>query len=115
MSRAPFRFAVAGCGNISQAHIESIRKMEDARLVAVWSRTPQRAQAVAEKYGVEWEERLESLVSRDDVDGVIVCTPSGYHMEPDLAAIEAGKHVVVEKPLEVTEERCLRIVEAAEA
>src|SRR5690606_15662282 len=115
MSSAPFRFAVAGCGNISQAHIESIRKMKDARLVAVWSRTPQRAQAVAERYGVEWEERLESLVSREDVDGVIVCTPSGYHMEPALAAIEAGKHVVVEKPLEVTEARCLRIVEAAEA
>ena len=49
---------------------------------------------------------MESLVARDDVDGVIVCTPSGYHLEPALAAIEAGKHVVVEKPLEVTEERC---------
>lgn len=115
MSGAPFRFALAGCGAISRAHIESIQKMEDARLVAVWSRTPQKAQAAAETWGVEWEERLESLVSRDDVDALIVCTPSGFHLEPALAAIEAGKHVVVEKPLEVTEERCRRIVQAAEA
>lgn len=113
MSDAPFRFAIAGCGAIARAHIESIKKMEEARLVAVWSRTPERAKSVAMAEGVEWEESLQGLVSRSDVDGVIVCTPSGYHLPPAMAAIEAGKHVIVEKPLEVTEERCQQIVDAA--
>jgi len=115
MADAPFRFAVAGCGAISRAHIESIKKMESARLVAVWSRTPEKAKAVALAHEVDWEESLEGLVSRDDVDGVIVCTPSGHHLEPALAAIDAGKHVVVEKPLEVTEERCQAIIDRAQA
>lgn len=114
MSGAPFRFAVAGAGAIARAHIESVKRMEDARLVAVWSRTPERAKSVAQTYGVDWEESLENLVSRCDVDGVIVCTPSGYHLPPAMAAIEAGKHVIVEKPLEVTEERCQAIVDAAQ-
>jgi len=115
MADAPFRFAIAGCGAISMAHIESIKKMDSARLVAVWSRTPERAQAVAMEHGVDWEPTLEALAGRDDVDAVIVCTPSGFHLEPALAAIEAGKHVVVEKPLEVTVQRCRTIVERARA
>ncbi|MBO2520982.1 MAG: oxidoreductase [Firmicutes bacterium] len=115
MADAPFRFAIAGCGAISMAHIESIKKMDSARLVAVWSRTPERAQAVAREHGVDWEPTLEALAGRDDVDAVIVCTPSGFHLEPALAAIEAGKHVVVEKPLEVTVQRCRTIVERARA
>lgn len=113
MSDAPFRFAIAGAGAIARAHIESVKKMEEAELVAVWSRTPERARQVAEAEGVDWEESLEGLVRRSDVDGVIVCTPSGYHLPPAMAAIEAGKHVIVEKPLEVTVERCRQIVDAA--
>lgn len=115
MANAPFGFAVAGCGAISKAHIESIKKMSSARLVAVWSRSADKAEAVAKAHGAAWETSLQALAGRDDVDAVIVCTPSGYHLEPALAAIEAGKHVVVEKPLEVTEERCQEILERARA
>ncbi len=108
------RFAVVGCGNISQAHIDSIKKIEGARLVAVWSRTAKRAQEVAAKEGCDAVESLDRLVERGDVDIVTVCTPSGFHLEPALKAIRAGKHVLVEKPLEVTEERCAQLIEAAD-
>src|SRR5262249_6105005 len=57
---------------------------------------------------------LPPLLARRDVDMVIVATPSGAHMESAVAAAEAGKHVVVEKPLEVTLERCDRILEACD-
>jgi len=108
------RFGVIGTGAISAAHIDSINKLENAKLTAVWSRTPEKARQVAEREGCYAASTIEELVARDDVDAVCICTPSGAHMEPALMAIEAGKHVIVEKPLEVTDERCNRIIEAAD-
>jgi predicted dehydrogenase len=55
------------------------------------------------------------MTDRPDVDVIVITTPSGTHLEPALAAIEAGKHVIVEKPLEITPERADRIIEAAES
>ena len=54
------------------------------------------------------------MLNRDDIDIVCVCTPSGAHMEPAVAAAEAGKHVIIEKPLEITLERCDDIIESCE-
>lgn len=108
-----FRFALAGCGAISRAHIESVRAIDGARLQAVWSRTYERAAAVAAQEGCVAVPTLEALCDRDDVDAVIVCTPSGYHLEPALTAISRGKHVLIEKPLEVSEKRCRAIIDAA--
>ncbi len=108
------RFGVIGTGAISAAHIDSINKLEDASLTAVWSRTPEKAKQVAEREGCVAVSSIEELVKRDDVDAVTICTPSGAHMEPALLAIEAGKHVIIEKPLEVTDERCQRIIDAAD-
>src|SRR5205807_7378333 len=57
---------------------------------------------------------LEPVLARNDIQVVIVTTPSGAHLEPAVAAAQAGKHVVVEKPLEISSERCDRIIEACE-
>src|SRR5207249_11068185 len=57
---------------------------------------------------------LKPVLDRRDVNAVIVTTPSGAHLEPAVAAAEAGKHVVVEKPLEITVERCDRIIRACD-
>src|SRR5690606_24418676 len=76
--REGMRFAIVGCGNISEAHIDSIKKIEGARLVAVWSRTASRAREVAAREGCDAVESLNRLVERDDVDIVTVCTPSGF-------------------------------------
>lgn len=107
------RFAVAGCGAVSRAHIESIVKIKDARLVAVASRSEERARKTAERWGCDWTTDYEELVKRDDIDIVNICTPSGYHADVALPAIEAGKHVLIEKPIEVTIERANRIINAA--
>lgn len=108
------RFGLIGCGAISAAHIDSLNKIDDAQLVAVWNRTKKRAEEVAKENGCDVEDSIESLVTRDDIDAVVVCTPSGNHLEPALAAMEAGKHVIVEKPMEVTAERCRQMLESAE-
>ena len=107
-------FGIAGCGAISKAHIESILAIPDAKLVAVWNRTPERAQATAEKYGCRWVADLQDLVNDPEIQVVNVCTASGAHLEPAVAAARAGKHVLVEKPLEVTTARCDAIIRAAQ-
>ena len=78
----PFGFAIAGTGAIARVHRDAIANIPGAKLVAVWSRTPERAAAFAAESGCEAEPTLEALAGRDDVDAVIVTTASGYHLEP---------------------------------
>ncbi len=108
------RFGLIGSGAIAAAHMDSLQHLDETELVAVWSRRHENAKKVAEEQGCEAEASFEELVKRDDIDAVTICTPSGFHLEPALAAINAGKHVIIEKPLEVTVERCNQIIEAAE-
>jgi UDP-N-acetyl-2-amino-2-deoxyglucuronate dehydrogenase len=109
-------FAIVGTGMIAGYHARALRETAGARLVAVVSRSPERGQRFADEHGIPLVvPSVEALASRADVHVVNVTTPSGAHREPALAAIRAGKHVIVEKPLEVTPERADRIIELAEA
>jgi predicted dehydrogenase len=107
-------FAIVGCGMIARFHAKALAEVANARLVALVSRNPANARSLANQLGGSCEVYTEiaPMLARKDVDAVIVTTPSGAHMEPAVAAAEAGKHVVVEKPLEITLERCDRIIEA---
>jgi predicted dehydrogenase len=98
----PIRIGLVGCGAISTQHIEAIEVLEGTRLVGVVSASADRARAVGERHGVPWSTRLEDLLERDDVDAVTICTPSGMHPAQALAALRAGKHAVVEKPIALT-------------
>ena len=109
-----YGFAVVGTGNIAQAHIDAIAKLPNAHLVGVTSRSLDKAEAVARQHGVRLYSDLDSLLADEAVEVVTVCTPSGAHMEPAVAAAKAGRHVIVEKPLEVTLERAQTIVDAAD-
>ena len=106
--------AVVGVGNIAAAHVDAVSRLPNARLVGVASRTHERARAFAQLHGTEAYAGLDALLADDAVDVVAVCTPSGAHLEPAVAAARAGKHVVVEKPLEVTRQRARAIVDAAD-
>jgi predicted dehydrogenase len=100
---------------IADFHAQAISRIEGARLVGVASRTEASARALASKHGAAFAtDRLEELLARPDLHVVCVTTPSGAHLEPALAAIAAGKHVVIEKPIEITTERADRILTAAE-
>lgn len=112
----PLGFAIVGCGMIARFHARAIRELPDARLVALVSRNPAHAEAVMEAGGVRCPifADVAEMLKQPEVDVVVVCTPSGAHLEPAVAAAEAKRHVVVEKPLEITLERCDRIIEACD-
>jgi predicted dehydrogenase len=107
-----YGFAIAGCGMISRFHAMAIGDMKKGRLVAVASRSKANARKVGEEFGVDWTTDYEALLRRSDVDVVNVCTPSGAHMEYAVKAARAGKHVVIEKPLDITLARCDKIIRA---
>src|SRR5689334_11556674 len=100
-SDRPFGCVIVGCGMIARFHARAITDVPDLKLAALVSRKRETAQKLAESLGVTVDcyGDLAQALARKDVDIVIVTTPSGAHMEPAVAAAEAGKHVVVEKPL----------------
>jgi len=108
--------AIVGCGMIARFHARALAEVPNTRLVALVSRSTDRARAMAEELRLACDVSIDlaSVLARRDVQVVIVCTPSGAHREPAVAAANAGKHVVVEKPLEINLERCDAVIEACQ-
>ncbi|MEZ4969713.1 MAG: Gfo/Idh/MocA family oxidoreductase [Flavobacteriaceae bacterium] len=115
MGSTKIGFGIIGTGAIASHHAKSIQELEDCELVAVCSSTEERAKKASEKYGVQAYSNLDNFLSRKDLDVVCVCTESGNHMEPIIAAAKAGKHIITEKPLEVSLERANRIISVCRA
>lgn len=105
-------FGIIGCGMIAKFHARAIADLDNAKLVACYNRTSPKADALAADFGGDVYTDLEQMLARDDLDIVTICTPSGAHCEPTVAAARAGKHVIVEKPLDVTRERCQAMIDA---
>src|SRR6516164_1906550 len=109
------RFAVIGAGVIGRTHAACISELAPgATLALVADEVPGRARDLAAAYGAEAVTSAAAVFSRDDIDAVAICTPSGRHAELAVAALDAGKHVIVEKPVDVTL-RAARLVADAEA
>ncbi len=106
-------FGVVGVGMIASFHAKALAEIPGARLAACFDLSPERSEAFSEEFACNSMESLDDLLADKSVDAVIICTPSGLHLEPALAAAAAGKHLVIEKPLEITTERCDRIITAA--
>ena len=111
MTRDSYGFGIIGCGVIAPFHARAIGDLPNARLVAVADVLTDRARSVAAKFGVEHVE-TDELLARPDVDVVCVCVPSGAHAEMGVRVAAAGKHVVVEKPIEITLEAADRLIDA---
>ena len=103
---------IIGTGSIAGIHVQSVRELENAQLLGLASSSRERAIQAAEKYGLRVYEDYRNLLKNNDIQVVIICTHSGNHLEPTLAAAEAGKHVLVEKPLEVSLKRADQMIEA---
>ena len=96
------RFAVVGCGHIGKRHAEMITRDEKAELVALCDIRPKEELGV-EAYPVPFAKNLEELLKiASDVDVINICVPNGLHAEMAIKAIEAGHHVVIEKPMALT-------------
>lgn len=111
MSSGLVGVGIIGSGFMGRTHAEVIAKYaKEARLVAATGGA--RAPALARDYGMALEPDVKGLLARKDVDAVFINTPQAVHLEQALAAAEAGKHMLVEKPMAVTVADCDRILEA---
>ena len=105
--------AVIGTGFVANMHLAALAKVPDARLVGVADVDASRARgAVAGVEGARWTTSVADLLSWDEVDGCIVCTPNDTHVDIGLAIARAGKHLLMEKPLAITTDGADRLVDA---
>lgn len=107
-----FGFGIIGCGMIAQFHAKAIADLENATLAACYDMAGERAKQFGEEQGCQAYDDLDAMLADENVHVVTICSPSGAHLEPAVAAAKAGKHVIVEKPLEITLERCDAIIDA---
>lgn len=110
------RIGVIGAGSISEMHLQSYQKNPQAELVAICDLNEQRAQAKAEKYAIPHiYTDYRELLANPDIDAVSICTWNNSHAEISIAALNAGKNVLCEKPLCKTVEQALQVEEAVHA
>jgi predicted dehydrogenase len=105
-------FGIIGCGMISRFHWRAIEDVRGAKLVACFDNVAAAADKLAEETNCKAYHNLDEMLADREVSIVTIGSPSGAHMEPAVAAAKAQKHVIVEKPLEITLERCDAIIEA---
>jgi predicted dehydrogenase len=104
------RFGIVGCGKIAPTHADALGQIFGARLTTVYDIDRDAACVIGERYGVPAARTLTEFL--DAVDAIIVCVPSGLHADVGIWASRAGKHVVVEKPIDVTLLAATDLVEA---
>lgn len=107
------RFAIVGCGHISKKHAAGIEVVENAELVAVCDTDQQRMDAFL-RDGVKGYTRYQELLADPKVDVVNICLPTGLHADFTIQAAEAGKHVIVEKPMALSLDDADRMIEACQ-
>ncbi|HRU04806.1 MAG TPA: Gfo/Idh/MocA family oxidoreductase [Candidatus Brocadiia bacterium] len=111
----PVRFGVAGvCGAIGGTNVRAIRETPGAELVAVTDLNEGGAAQVAAAVGCEALRNFDWIVKRADIGAVCLCTPTREHGKQALAALKAGKHVLVERPLALTVDEADKVLAAAE-
>ncbi len=103
-------FGVLGCGVIGDFHASAMKETPAARLAAVADVDEARAKKVAEKFGCRWYGSLEELLQDPEVEVADICTPSGMHADQGMQAARAGKHVLLEKPMDRNLQKANRLI-----
>jgi UDP-N-acetyl-2-amino-2-deoxyglucuronate dehydrogenase len=112
MSQRVYNISIAGCGKVAHLHARAIQGISNARLAAVWSRSPQSAEDFAMKYNTKAHSDITAMVKENNIDLTIICTPHPFHKQPAIEAALAGSNVLVEKPLAANLSDCDEIIEA---
>jgi predicted dehydrogenase len=108
------RVAIIGCGGISETHIRALQTFPEVELVAGVDLKSDRLKLMEEKYGftnlhTDWKRMLKEVKP----DAVLVCTPNGVHSQPTMDALNAGSHVLVEKPMAMNPAECQKMIDVA--
>jgi predicted dehydrogenase len=110
---ADLRLGILGSGNMFDTHFRAFSAVPGVKVAAVACGS--RAAKKAESLDLTWVESAQAMADRDDIDAVVVATPHALHAAHALPCLRAGKHVMVEKPMDVSVESCDRMIRAAEA
>ncbi len=109
------RIGFIGTGGIAQSHLQTLNGNADAQLVAYCDLNLERAQKAAEEYGGKAYRDFEKMLDGEELDALVICTPPFAHGEIELAACELGLHMLIEKPIAVSTNVALPILQAIEA
>jgi predicted dehydrogenase len=107
-----WKFGIVGVGLIAEFHARAIADIPNAKLVACCDKISDKAKKLADKYSCQAFNSFKEMYHKADVDIVTIATPSGLHKEPAIAAAKTGKHVICEKPLEITLARIDAMIDA---
>ena len=114
--RDPIQVGVVGVGAISQiVHLPILSEREDVRVAAVADSDRPKADTLANRFEVPKVLSDQELILDEDIEAAVICAPNYLHEQLAIAALEAGKHVLVERPLALTPEGVRRVLDAAEA
>jgi len=116
MSNTSLQIALVGCGTIAPTHAQALAALqgEGVRLTTCCDILPERAAAFAAQFGLE-AKAFEAILADPSIDAVTICVPSGLHAELGERVLGAGKHVIVEKPMDITLAACDRLIAAQKA
>jgi len=107
------RSAIIGCGKMAQVHAQALKNIAETELVAVQSRSAEKAAATAARFGVKAYTDIAEMIQQEQVQVVVICTPHPAHREGAIIAMQNGAHVLTEKPLAVSLADCDAMMEAA--
>ena len=108
------KIGIVGIGTIAGIHAQAIQESGNLELFSVFSRKEKNARGMGEKHDVRWYTDWNAFISDPELDAVSICTPSGNHLDYGEMAARAGKHVIMEKPIEVSIERAKRLIRVCE-
>jgi predicted dehydrogenase len=108
------KFAIVGAGNIGQIHAQAIQAIPETELFGIYDNLATRAKDLAAKFFTQHIQSIDDLLNNPAIDVVAICTPSGFHAEIAVPAALHGKHILVEKPIEITLEKIDQIIAASQ-
>jgi len=108
-------FGIVGCGLVSAFHGQAINAVQEAELVAATDLNKERLAEFCDKFSCEPAQSFDAMLADERIDVINVCTPNAYHALFAVPAMQAGKHVIIEKPPEMTLEKCDQMIAARDA
>lgn len=109
-----WKFGIVGSGLIADFHAKAILSLENTKLTGICGTSMEKAKKLTDKYQCEPYDDYKKLITNPDIDIIAIATPSGFHLEPAVYAAKKGKHVICEKPLEISLKRIDKMIAAHE-
>ncbi|NLJ10638.1 MAG: Gfo/Idh/MocA family oxidoreductase [Treponema sp.] len=108
------RFGILTYGKVAHLHAQALQAIPELELVSVWGRDREKREQFAETYNIKAFDDISKMIRTAQVDAVLVASPHPQHVEHSLEALEAGAHVLIEKPMALHTNDCDRIIETAQ-